>query len=299
MMAFNLWHPARPGGARSWLRLLGLLTAIALSATSLATPAAAATVNQSWLARVGGSSAANGTVTVNAYTTGNGVALLRLKALARSTAYSSGLYRGSCTSLGSRIVAMPVLKTTSTGGLSSNVSLSASVVSAIRTATKSPGRMAFVLGAGSLRRCATFSNVALAGTPPPPCGPPDVCMGQSISVGSYLVTAIGVERWSGEVGAVPISGYTFVTVKVRIGPDPIVIAPGGKLDYPGITYRLTTPTKLTWYDLKSGVVREPALRPGTVSFEAPLEGWLTFQVPITEASTLRLVPVPGVYIRLY
>jgi len=41
------------------------------------------------------------------------------------------------------------------------------------------------------------------------------------------------------------------------------------------------------------------LVPGTVSFEAPLEGWLTFEVPATEASTLRLVPVAGVYVRLY
>lgn len=294
----NLSRVRRPGGTRSWLRPLGLLTAIVLS-VSLAAPVAAATVNQAWLARLGGSSAVYGTVTVNAYTTGNGVALLRLKALARATAYSSGLYRGSCASLGSRIVAMPVIRTTSTGTLAYNASLSASVVSAIRTATKSPGRMAFVLGAGSLRKCATFGNVALAGTPPPPCGPPDVCMGQPVSVESYLVTVTGVERWSGEVGAVPIAGYTFVTVRVRIALNTVMVAPGSKLNYPGLTYRVTTPTKLTWYEVKSGVVRQPVLMPGTVSFEAPLEGWLTFQVPTTQAGTLRLAPIPGVYVRLY
>ena len=166
-------------------------------------------------------------------------------------------------------------------------------------ATKSPGRMAFVLGAGSLRKCATFSNVTLAGTPPPPCGPPDVCMGQPVSVESYTVTVTGVEPWSGEVGAVPITGYTFVTVRVRIGLNIVMVAPGSKLNYPGLTYRLTTPTKLTWYDLKSGVVRQPALLPGTISVEAPLEGWLTFEVPATQAGTLRLAPIPGVYIRLY
>ena len=298
MMAFNLSRVRRPGGIRSWHRPVGLLVAIVLSA-SLAAPVAAATVNQAWLARLGGLSATNGTVTVNAYTTGTGVALMRLKALARATAYSSGLYRGSCASLGGRIVALPVIRTTSTGTLAYNASLSASVVSAIRTATKSPGRMAFVLGAGTLRRCATFSNVVLAVTPPPPCGPPDVCMGQPVSVESYLVTVIGVERWSGEVGAEPISGYTFVTVRVRIGLNPVMLAPGSKLNYPGLTYRVTTPTKLTWFELKAGIVRQPVLMPGTVSFEAPLEGWLTFEVPATEASTLRLVPVAGVYVRLY
>ncbi len=292
-------HVRRQGRGQPLVPRAGLIAAAAFLAATLAAPASAATVNQAWLARLGGSAAANGTVTVNAYSTGNGVALLRLKALARGIAYSSGLYRGSCASLGSRIAAMPVIRSSSTGTLASNVALSASTVAAIRTATRSPGRMSFVLGAGTLRRCATFSNVALGTTPPPPCGPPDVCMGQAISVESYLVTVTGVERWSGEVGAVPIAGYVFVTVKVKISPNPVMVAAGSKLNYPGLTYRLTTPTKLTWYDLQSGIVRQPQLMPGTISFEAPLEGWLTFQVPLSQAATLRLVPVPGVYVRLY
>lgn len=295
----NLPYPLRPGSRRVRLGIIPITIIILLLAALSAMPVSAATINQAWLARLGGSSALNGTVTANAYSTGNGVALLRLKGLARATAYSSGIYRGSCASLGSRIVAMPIVRTTSTGTLAANVSLSASAVTAMRTATKAPGRMAFVLGGGSLRKCATFSNLTLATTPPPPCGPPDVCMGQPVSVESYLVTVTGVERWSGEVGADPISGYTFVTVRVRIAPNPVMVGPGTKLNYPGLTYRVTTPTKLTWYDIKSGVVRQPVLLPGPVSSDAPLEGWLTFEVPATQAGTLRLVPVPGVYVRLY
>jgi hypothetical protein len=294
----HLPHPRRPGGSRSRLRTVPVAIIVLLLAALSATPVAAATTNQAWLARLGGLSALNGTVTVNAYTTGNGIALLRLKGLARATAYSSGIYRGSCTSLGSRIVAMPIIRTTSTGTLASNVSLTASAVSAMRTATKSPGRMAFVLGGGSLRKCATFTNLTTA-TTAAPCGTPDVCMGQPVSVESYLVTVTGVERWSGDVDADPIPGYTFMTVRVRITLNSIMVAPGSKLNYPGLTYRVTTPTKLTWYDLKSGVVRQPILAPGAVSFEAPLEGWLTFAVPTTEAGTLRLAPVPGIYVRLY
>lgn len=291
-------RPKRRTGRRG-LREIAILCAAFLLSLGLAGSASAATVNQAWLAKLGGSSATNGTVTVNAYTTGTGVALVRLKALARATAYSSGLYRGSCTSLGSRLVALPVIRTSSTGTLATNASLSASVVTAIRSATKSPGRMAFVLGSGSLRKCATFSNVALSGTPPPPCGPPDICMGQPVSVESYHVTATGIERWSGELGDPPINGYVYVTVRVRISLNSVMVSPGSLLNYPGLEYRLTTPSKLTWFDLKAAIVRQPALVPGTVSYDKPLEGWLTFQVPTSEANTLRLVPVPGIYIRLY
>jgi hypothetical protein len=158
--------------------------------------------------------------------------------------------------------------------------------------------MAFVLGAGTLRKCATFSNVALSTPSPPVCGPPDICLGQAVTLGSLILTITGVERWSGDPTAVPQGGQVFVTVLAQVSVNSQQVPGAAILDYGGYVFRVRTPT-LIWYDLKPGVVREPALRAGVVSTAAPLVGWLTFELPATQASELRLAPIPGVYVRLY
>jgi hypothetical protein len=120
-----------------------------------------------------------------------------------------------------------------------------------------------------------------------------------VIVQSLAVSALNAEIWTGSVDTAPIPGYVFVTVQVKVVPDPKSIAAGTKLNYLGLDYRVTTPTLLTWYSMKPGPIRQPALVPGATSSDAPLIGWLTFEVPAAQAGTLRLVPIPGVHIRLY
>lgn len=281
-------------------RVLPVLVALVLAlVAAVPATAAATTISAGWQAKVGRYTV-NGTATFYTYTSGSGAILLNLKRLAPSTGYLAGLYRGTCSSLGARIVNLPSVRTSATGTASWTIALSASSASAARTAARSTTRLSIVLGGGSLRKCATFSAISVP--PPPiltPCGPPDVCLGQSVIVGSFAVTALSAEIWPATSETAPIAGYVLVTVQVRVVPDPVTNAPGTKLDYPGLAYRVTTPSLLTWYSPRAGIVREPALRPGVTASDAPLVGWLTFEVPAVEASTLRLVPTPGVYLRLY
>lgn len=261
---------------------------------------AADTINGAWQAKVG-KYAANGTATLYTYSSGVGSVVFSLKRLAASTGYAAGLYRGTCSSLGSRIVSLPTLRTASTGTVARSVALSAASATAARSAARSSKHLSVVLGGGSLRRCATFSAISIPPPPPTPtpCGAPDICLGHYVLVGPLAVSAVSSEIWTGSADAAPIPGYVFVTVQVKIVPDPKAIPAGSKLDYSGLDYRVTTPTLLTWYSMKPGVVRQPALLPGVTSSDVPLIGWVTFEVPAAQATTLRLVPVPGVYLRLY
>jgi hypothetical protein len=281
-------------------RVVPVLASVILLLASWAPASAADTINGAWQAKVG-RYAVNGTATFYTYSSGVGSIVLSLKRLAPSTGYVAGLYRGTCSSLGSRVVSLPAIRTTSTGTVARSIAMSAASAGAARTAARGTARLTIVLGGGSLRKCATFSAISIPPPPtaPPPCGMPDICLGQSVIVGPLAVSAISSTIWSGSIDAAPISGYVFVTVQVKVVPDPKSFAPSAKLDYPGLDYRVTTPSLLTWYSLKPGVVRQPALLPGVTSLDAPLIGWLTFEVPAAQAATLRLVPVPGVYLRLY
>lgn len=267
---------------------------------AVAPPAAADTVNGAWQAKVG-KYAVNGVATLYSYSSGVGSVALNLKRLAASTGYTAGMYRGTCSALGARVVSLPTIRTASSGTVARTIALSSASAGAARAAARSSVRLSLVLGGGSLRKCATFSVTTI---PPPapastPCGPPDLCLGQALVVQSLAVSALSAEIWTGSVDTAPIPGYVFVTVQVKVVPDPTSIAAGTKLNYLGLDYRVTTPTLLTWYSMKPGGIRQPALSPGVVSSDAPLIGWLTFEVPAAQATTLRLVPVPGVYIRLY
>lgn len=285
---------------QSHARRVGLVLIGLVLVLSAAGPVSAAdSINGAWQAKVG-RYAVNGYATFYTYSSGVGSLALSLKRLAASTGYTAGLYRGTCSALGSRVVSLPTIRTTSTGTVARTIALSSSSAGAARNAARSTARLSLVLGGGSLRKCATFSATTV---PPPapttPCGPPDLCFGQSLIVQSLAVSAISAEIWNGSADTAPIPGYVFVTVQVKVVPDPTSIAAGTKLNYLGLDYRVTTPTLLTWYSMKPGPIRQPALVPGTTSSDAPLTGWLTFEVPAAQAGTLRLAPIPGVYIRLY
>lgn len=279
-----------------------IMVVIAL-ALALAPVAQGATVNAAWTTKVG-SAGANGTARVQSYTTGSGALIVSLKSLARSTVYPLQLYRGTCSTLGTRLAALSGQLTTSTGLLSRTLGLSTTVTSAIRANTKAGRRMSLLVGSGSLRRCGTFIVASVAAptpTPVPPCGPPDLCLGQSLIYGKLTVTALEVQSWSGTATVQPLPGFVFVTVRVRVAvrADEVTDA----VYYSGLDWRVHT-SNLVWYSAKVGDVRTPALVPGwvyhgLVYLDRPLEGWVTFQVPASQSAQLWLVGLDGFQYRLF
>ncbi len=123
-----------------------------------AAPTSAATVSGGWQARLG-TKGANGTFTVNVYTTGNAQVLVRLKGMARSQQIDVQVRAGSCTRPGRLVLAWRYW-TTKSGTVSATAKLTASQVRAL----SATGR---VLTAAS--RCAplkAFSRPQPTLTPP-------------------------------------------------------------------------------------------------------------------------------------
>lgn len=274
-----------------------------LAAFAVAPAAQGATVNAAWTAKVG-SSGANGTARVQAYPTGVGTLIVNLKALRRSTVYPLQVYRGTCSTLGTRIIALDSQLTTGSGTLSRSLSLSTTVTTAIRNNTRSGKRMSLLVGSGSLRRCGTFVVAPVAtpiATPMPPCTAPDLCLGQNLNFGKLTLTVLEVQTWAGTATLQPPPGFVFVTVRARISirADEVTDA----VYFAGLDWRVHT-SNLVWYSDKDGEVRSPALVAGwayhgTVYLDRPLEGWVTFQLPASQAAQLWLVAVDGFQFRLF
>lgn len=287
-------------GLTTWTRAALIAAIVALM---VAPVAQGLTVNAAWSAKVG-SAGANGTARVNGYTTGTGALIVNLKGLYRSTSYPLSLYRGTCSSLGSRIVLFTSQLSTSTGTLGRTLSITKTVTSTIRAVTKGTNRMALVIGSGASRRCGTFASTALATptpTPLPPCGPPDLCIGQSLNFGKLTVTVLETQQWAGTATLRPPAGHVFVTVRVSVGVRADEVTDG--VYYPGLDWRVHT-NNLVWYSDMDGAVREPALVPawvyhGIVYGDRPTEGWVTFDVPASQAAQLWLVGLDGFQYRLF
>ena len=264
-----------------------------------------ATVNAAWNAKIG-TSGANGVARVYGYTSGTGALVLNLKSLARSSTYPVALHRGTCARLGTRIVSFRSQLTTSTGTLARTIAMSSSVTTTVRAATRGTGKMSLLVGSGTLRRCGTFGattlpTVAPTPLPVPPCGPPDLCLGQSLDIGKLTITPLEVQPWAGTASVVPKPGFAFVTVRVRVSvrADEVTDA----VFYAGTDWRVHT-NNLVWYTDKEGGTREPALVPawvyhGLVYLDRPIEGWVTFELPASEASQLWLVGIDGYQYRLF
>jgi hypothetical protein len=109
------------------------------------------------------------------------------------------------------------------------------------------------------------------------------------------------QPWAGTASLQPLAGHVFVTVRVRVSirADEVTDA----VYYPGLDWRVHT-NNLVWYSDKGGVVREPTLLPawvykGLVYGERPIEGWVTFELPASQASQLWLVGIDGFQYRLF
>lgn len=117
--------------------------------------AAGATVKRTWGASIG-SGAAYGTSRIYGYTTGVGFLTTSLKQMGASRTWSVGIHRGSCSSLGSRILSLGYVRTKADGTAAANYALSTTKMSAIWKATWDYHTVALRMVSGSTVRCATY-----------------------------------------------------------------------------------------------------------------------------------------------
>lgn len=129
---------------------------------TVVTTADAATATNAWRAKIG-SAGANGTATVQAYTTGTGSIVLKLAKLKASTYLPVTLSKGTCASVGTTLIRFPAIRTTSTGAAARTSSLTASQVTLIKNATQGTGRTAIRVGSSTTGgvKCGVFAVLAV------------------------------------------------------------------------------------------------------------------------------------------
>ncbi len=153
----------RPAGA-------ALSITLAIAALLIVGPltVSGATVTNAWRAKIG-SAGANGTATVQAYTTGTGSLVLKLAKLKVSTYLPVTLYKGSCSSVGSVLLKLASIKTTSSGAATRTSSLSTGQVTLIKSATKGTARIAIRVGSSTTGgvKCGLFAVLAVPPRPLP------------------------------------------------------------------------------------------------------------------------------------
>ncbi len=142
-------------------RRLGVGLSLSLAAILVMTvvaPVGAATVGASWRAKIG-SAGANGTATVQAYTTGSGSLALKLAKLRASTSLPVTLSKGTCASVGSTLIAFPAIRTTSAGTAARTSGLTVAQVAKIKAATNGTGKIAIRVGSSTTGgvKCGVFA----------------------------------------------------------------------------------------------------------------------------------------------
>jgi putative multiple sugar transport system substrate-binding protein len=128
-------------------RHLGVGLSLSLAAILVMTvvgPVGAATVGASWQAKIG-SAGANGTATILAYTTGSGSLALKLARLRAATSLPVTLWTGACGSVGSPLITLPAIRTTSSGTAARTSSLTVTQVRKLKGAAYG-GKVAIRIG---------------------------------------------------------------------------------------------------------------------------------------------------------
>ena len=121
-------------------------------------PANAATVGASWRAKMG-SAGANGTATIQAYTTGSGSLVLKLAKLKAAAYLPVTLSKGTCASVGATLIRFPAIRTTRSGAAARTSSLTAFQVRQIKAVTTGNGRIAIRVGSRTTGgvKCGVFT----------------------------------------------------------------------------------------------------------------------------------------------
>jgi putative multiple sugar transport system substrate-binding protein len=136
---------------------LSLSLAVILVMTVVA-PAGAVTVGAAWRAKIG-SAGANGTATIQAYTTGSGSLALKLAKLKAATYLPVTISKGTCTSVGSTLVTFPAVRTTGSGAAARTSSLTVAQVAKLKAATTGTGKIAIRVGRSTTGgvKCGVFT----------------------------------------------------------------------------------------------------------------------------------------------
>jgi YVTN family beta-propeller protein len=171
----------------------GLVPAIALAIALLLAvaplAASAATVSSAWKAKVG-SGGANGTATIQGYTSGSGAITLKLAKLRAATLLPVTLHKGTCASVGAVLMRLPAIKTTSTGAAARTTALLATQVRAITVATSGTGKIAIRVGSGTAAKCGPFVVQAV-----PPVVAAKITVGRSASGVAIAPSGAWVTNW--------------------------------------------------------------------------------------------------------
>jgi YVTN family beta-propeller protein len=152
-------HRPRGGGAVLAARSALSLALVALLTAVLVGPASGATVTSTWNARVG-TAGVNGTVRIQAYSSGTGTMTVKLVKLRPSSLLPVTISKGTCGSAGAVVATPASLRTTSSGAVTRTSSLTAAQIKAIKSATRGTGRIAIRVGTGTARRCGLFTLAA-------------------------------------------------------------------------------------------------------------------------------------------
>lgn len=176
--------------ARKWRVLAASSSLVVALGLAMAPVASAATLTNSWQAKLG-SGGANGSATINAYTSGTGSIVLRLARLRALTYLPVTLSKGTCASVGTTLIRFPTIHTTSTGAAVRTSSLTVPQATLIKNATKS-GRIAIRVGSATTGgvKCAAFVALAV-----PPYVAARITVGQMPSGVVVAPNGVWVTNW--------------------------------------------------------------------------------------------------------
>lgn len=251
--------------------------AIAMLALSVAPTADAATL-ATWKAPIG-SVGYNGYATIATNAAGTGTVRIVARHLTRRVTYPVEVRSGSCT--GHRLFALTSALSSSTGTIIKTYALTAARAGQVNAAM----RLYVRIGSSSRARCGLFASTiptgAVSGTT---VRMPDAGL---FSDGLHLHTVQAFEPWIAGPDAFsqPAPGNVFVSALVRVDAK-------GDVSYNPFNYRVRDANGLQ-YDHVIG--RDPALHSGDLANGDFVSGWLTFEVPADQATSLTLVYSPSIY----
>ncbi|MBF8290485.1 MAG: 40-residue family beta-propeller repeat-containing protein [Chloroflexi bacterium] len=195
----------RRGGA------LALAIALLLASTQVAS---AATLSRSWQAKI-----VAGTATISAYTNGTGALALKLTGLKASTSYATIIYRGTCSTVGAKLLTLVSFATTSAGAATKSIALTSSHVGSITSATSGGNTIAIRVGAGTLTKCGLFTVQ------------PVVAARVSLGNQAFGLAADGTSVWTVNWDDATVSrinpATNIVTATIAVGRHPDSIASDG------------------------------------------------------------------------
>jgi hypothetical protein len=261
------------------LLLAGLLLALLPAGTA----AAGGTVG-TWQAMLG-TGGANGSATVGTRAAGTGWLRFRATKLVAHGTYAVGIYRGTCRTVGTRIVVLPAPQADAAGKI--GVTLGLDMGQAARVLAQSP--LALRVGSGTRQRCGDLRLSLTRGTIPLDTAvrvpaTADGARGRH-DHGVTDVTVVDVDpAWApdadpGDVG-VAVHIQLWAIDATRHDPQYYAVRTASGIDLPP----------------RPGVT--PVFPAGKAAAGTMVEGWVTFLVPEDEVDGLRLVysPASGVVI---